>query len=79
MERSNWVRQLWTIGQKIRQERMRGGSLDLDMPETKIFVDAEGYADRIELIHNDESHQLIEEFMLMANEAVAQLTRSIKL
>ena len=46
------------------------------MPETKIFVDAEGYADRIELIHNDESHQLIEEFMLMANEAVAQLTRS---
>ena len=71
-----WVRQLWTIGQKLRQERMRGGSLDLDMPETKIFVDAEGYADRIELIHNDESHQLIEEFMLMANEAVAQLTRS---
>ena len=71
-----WVRQLWTIGQKIRQERMRGGSLDLDMPETKIFVGAEGYADRIELIHNDESHQLIEEFMLMANEAVAQLTRS---
>ena len=71
-----WVRQLWSIGQKLRQERMRGGSLDLDMPETKIFVDAEGYADRIELIHNDESHQLIEEFMLMANEAVAQLTRS---
>lgn len=71
-----WVRQLWAIGGKLRQERMRGGSLDLDMPETKIFVDAEGYADRIELIHNDESHQLIEEFMLMANEAVAHLTRS---
>jgi ribonuclease R len=46
------------------------------MPETKIFVDADGYADRIELIQNDESHQLIEEFMLMANEAVARLTRS---
>ncbi|MDI1337829.1 MAG: RNB domain-containing ribonuclease [Lacunisphaera sp.] len=71
-----WVRQLWTIGLKIRRERMAGGSLDLDMPETKIFVDAEGYADRIELIHNDESHQLIEEYMLMANEAVARLTRS---
>ncbi len=71
-----WVRQLWTIGGKIRRERMKAGSLDLDMPETKIFVDAEGYADRIELIHNDESHQLIEEFMLMANEAVAHVTRS---
>ncbi|WP_438483443.1 ribonuclease R family protein [Oleiharenicola lentus] len=71
-----WVRQLWTLGSKIRRERMQEGSLDLDMPETKIFVDAEGYADRIELIHNDESHQLIEEFMLLANEAVARLTRS---
>jgi len=71
-----WVRQLWAIGGKLRRERMSGGSLDLDFPETKIFVDAEGYADRIELIHNDESHQLIEEFMLLANEAVARLTRS---
>lgn len=71
-----WVRQLWAIGSKLRRERMSEGSLDLDMPETKIFVDAEGYADRIELIHNDESHQLIEEFMLLANEAVARLTRS---
>ena len=70
-----WVRQLWTIGSKLRAERFKGGSLDLDMPETKIFVDAEGYADRIERIENDESHQLIEEFMLLANEAVARLTR----
>ena len=46
------------------------------MPETKIFVNAEGYADRLEKIENDESHQLIEEFMLAANEAVARLTRS---
>ena len=74
-----WVRQLWTIGSKIRRERMKAGSLDLDMPETKIFVDAEGYADRIELIHNDESHQLIEEYMLMANEAVARVTRGHQL
>jgi ribonuclease R len=51
---------------------MTKGSLDLDMPETKIFVNEEGYADRIELITHDESHQLIEEFMLAANEAVAR-------
>ena len=70
-----WVRQLWTIASKLRAERFKSGSLDLDMPETKIFVDAEGYADRIERIENDESHQLIEEFMLLANESVARLTR----
>lgn len=71
-----WVRQLWALASKLRGDRMRGGSLDLDMPETKIFVDEEGYADRIERIENDESHQLIEEFMLLANEAVAKLTRT---
>ena len=70
-----WIRQLWAIAAKLRQDRMAKGSLDLDMPETKVFVDAAGYADRIELIRNDESHQLIEEFMLLANESVAHLTR----
>jgi ribonuclease R len=58
---------------------MAHGSLDLDMPETKIFVDEKGYADRLEKIEHDESHQLIEEFMLAANEAVARLTRTHKL
>jgi ribonuclease R len=74
-----WVRQLWAIAARLRRERMAAGSLDLDMPENKIFVDAEGYADRIERIDNDESHQLVEEFMLLANEAVARLTRSQRL
>lgn len=66
------IRKLWRLAEKQRKARMRQGSLDLDMPETKIFVDENGYADRIEQIENDESHQLIEEFMLMANEAVAK-------
>ena len=71
-----WVRALWKIASRLRQDRMDHGSLDLDMPETKIFVDENGYADRLEKIEHDESHQLIEEFMLAANEAVARLTRT---
>jgi ribonuclease R len=74
-----WIRALWRIGSALRRERMAHGSLDLDMPETKIFVDPQGYADRLERIEQDESHQLIEEFMLAANEAVARLTRTQKL
>ena len=74
-----WVRQLWKLASKLRHDRMANGSLDLDMPETKVFVDAEGYADRLEKIEHDESHQLIEEFMLAANEAVARLTKNNKL
>lgn len=72
----SWVRALWKIAARLRRERFAHGSLDLDMPETKIFVDEQGYADRLEKIQNDESHQLIEEFMLAANEAVARLTRT---
>ena len=74
-----WIRSLWRIASVLRKDRMAHGSLDLDMPETKIFVDPQGYADRLERIEQDESHQLIEEFMLAANEAVARLTRSNKL
>ncbi len=74
-----WIRSLWRIASSLRKARMAHGSLDLDMPETKIFVDPQGYADRLERIEQDESHQLIEEFMLAANEAVARLTRTHKL
>ncbi len=75
----SWVRTLWRLAAKLRRDRMANGSLDLDMPETKIFVDEKGYADRLEKIEHDESHQLIEEFMLAANEAVARVTRTHKL
>ena len=75
----SWVRALCKIASRLRRDRMAHGSLDLDMPETKIFVDEQGYADRLEKIEHDESHQLIEEFMLAANEAVARLTRTHKL
>lgn len=59
------------IAQRIRKARFRAGSLDLDFPETKIRLDEQGRVQRIEKVANDISHQLIEEFMLLANEAVA--------
>lgn len=66
------IRELWGFASKLRAARFKKGSLNLDMEETKIFVDEKGYADRLEKIHNDESHQLIEEYMLLANECVAR-------
>src|SRR5580704_12887108 len=59
------------LAQTIRRLRFKAGSLDLDFPETKIRLDDQGRIKRIEKIQNDVSHQLIEEFMLLANEAVA--------
>ena len=75
----SWIRTLWSLADRLRRDRMTHGSLDLEMSETKIFVDEKGFADRLELVENDESHQLIEEFMLAANEAVAKLTRQHRL
>ena len=42
------------------------------MPEVKVILDKKGKAVGLEKTENDESHQLIEEFMLAANEAVAK-------
>ena len=59
------------LAQHIRRARFSAGSLDLDFPETKIRLDERGQVLRIDRVENDVSHQLIEEFMLLANEAVA--------
>jgi ribonuclease R len=59
------------LAQRIRQARFRAGSLALDFPESKIRLDAQGRVLLIERVENDVSHQLVEEFMLLANEAVA--------
>ncbi len=59
------------LAQRIRKLRFKAGSLDLDFPESKLRLDDRGRIVRIERMENDVSHQLIEEFMLLANEAVA--------
>jgi len=65
------LHQAHELAQKIRRHRFKNGSLDLDFPETKIRLDEHGKILRIEKNENDVSHQLIEEYMLLANEAVA--------
>jgi ribonuclease R len=62
----------WELAALLRRKRFEQGSLDLDFPEVKVWVDAQGKPLRLERVENDESHQLIEEFMLAANEAVAR-------
>ena len=59
------------LAQRIRRLRFKAGSLELDFPESKIRLDEQGRITRIERMENDISHQLIEECMLLANEAVA--------
>jgi len=62
----------WELAWLLRRKRFEHGALDLDFPEVKVWVDTNGKPVRLERVENDESHQLIEEFMLAANEAVAR-------
>ncbi len=62
----------WELAAVLRRRRFEQGSLELDFPEVKVRLDQDGKPIRLERIENDESHQLVEEFMLAANEAVAQ-------
>ncbi len=60
------------LAQKLRKIRFRSGALNLDVPEHKVVLDNKGNVKEIKREENDISHQLIEEFMLLANEAVAK-------
>ena len=62
----------WELAALLRRKRFDHGALDLDFPEVKVWVDTQGDPVRLERVENDESHQLIEEFMLAANEAVGR-------
>jgi len=71
------LHQAHELAQKIRRARFKNGSLELDFPEMKIRLDEQGKILRIEKNENDVSHQLIEEYMLLANEAVATRLMSL--
>jgi ribonuclease R len=61
-----------TLAMTLRKRRMANGSLELTMPEVKVDLDKQGRVSGAHVVENTESHQMIEEFMLAANEAVAE-------
>lgn len=63
-----WMHQLAMI---LRARRFAQGALELTMPEVKIDFDKEGRVSGAHVVPHDPSHQIIEEFMLAANMAVA--------
>jgi len=66
------VHTAWELASLLRKKRFAAGSLDLDFPELKVWLDGDGKPVRLERVENDISHQLIEEMMLLANELVGR-------
>ena len=59
------------LAQLLRRKRYEAGALRLDMPEMRLITDDHGKPVDAEVEASDEAHQLVEEFMLAANESVA--------
>ena len=70
------IREAWKLASVLRKRRFASGGLDLDMPEVSIVLNDEGIPIGYNREEYNESHQLIEEFMLAANEAVARRVKN---
>ncbi|MCM1145716.1 MAG: ribonuclease R [Blautia sp.] len=56
----------------LRKKRHKRGSIDFDFPESKILLDEEGHPTEIRPYERNVATKMIEDFMLLANETVAQ-------
>jgi len=56
----------------LRHKRKKRGSIDFDFPESKILLDKEGHPVEIKPYDRNVATKIIEDFMLVANETVAQ-------
>jgi ribonuclease R len=63
------MRELFEI---LNKRRHRRGSIDFDLKEPEIILDDEGMVEAIIALERNVAHRIIEEFMLVANETVAQ-------
>ncbi|RUL87726.1 ribonuclease R [Tautonia sociabilis] len=61
-----------SLAMTLRKRRFARGALELTMPEVEVELGEQGEVVGAHLAKDDESHQVIEEFMLAANEAVAE-------
>jgi ribonuclease R len=66
------LRRLDDFARRVREARHERGALDLDLPEAKVILNTAGEPIDIQRRDRMDSHRLIEDFMILANEVVAQ-------
>ncbi|MEN9951967.1 MAG: hypothetical protein RLZZ520_235 [Bacteroidota bacterium] len=69
---------LHNMAQKMRQQRMEHGAINFSSQEVRFKLDATGRPIGIVVKESKASHQLIEEFMLLANRTVAETVSKVK-
>jgi ribonuclease R len=71
-ETDDAIRELVNISRALRTTRVSRGSLDFDLPEARVVLNTKGEPTDIQRVLRLESHRLIEDFMLLANETIAR-------
>ncbi|MEX2527369.1 MAG: ribonuclease R [Gemmatimonadota bacterium] len=71
--------ELAALARVLRKKRTQRGSLDFDLPEARVVLDDRGAPVDIQRVVQLQSHSLVEEFMLLANELVAREALARKL
>jgi ribonuclease R len=61
-----------SLCRELRRRRLKRGALDFDLPEPEVILNLQGEAEDIVRAERNLAHQIIEEFMIAANEAVAR-------
>lgn len=59
------------LAKKLREDRFSGGSVDFDRVEVRFDIDEKGHPTNVYFKESKDANKLIEEFMLLANKAVA--------
>ena len=70
------IETLEQVAQALRQRRVERGTIDFDLSEPELTYDQRGLVEGVVKAPRYFSHRMIEEFMIAANEAVAQLLES---
>ena len=69
------VRDLHALYKAFAKARARRGAIEIDLPQTKFKLNAEGEIDRIEIVPRNDAHRLIEECMIAANVEAAKFLK----
>jgi ribonuclease R len=77
-EFSDEIMVLHGLAVKLREERFRKGSINFDSQEVKFVLDEKGKPLSVYIKEQKESNRLIEDFMLLANQKVAELIGKVK-
>lgn len=71
-ECADMLQKMYIVSEQIRRKRHQRGAVDFDFPESKVILDKTGEVLEIKAYDRNQATKIIEDFMLLANETVAE-------